>query len=179
MERASRGLFVGRFQPFHLGHLEAVKYILSRETEVIIVVGSAQYSHSLENPFTAGERIEMIRRALDREDVDTSRYYLIPVEDVNIHAVWVSHLVSKVPSFQIVYSNEPLTRQLFEDAGYQVEDIPFFDRGRYYATEIRQRILNGKPWEKLIPHPVAEFIKSIKGDRRVKVLASNDKPKSV
>ncbi|MEM3079801.1 MAG: adenylyltransferase/cytidyltransferase family protein, partial [Thermoproteota archaeon] len=53
---SSRGLFIGRFQPFHLGHLKAVEYIINRVDEVIIGIGSAQYSHTLENPFTAGER---------------------------------------------------------------------------------------------------------------------------
>ncbi|RLF01945.1 MAG: nicotinamide-nucleotide adenylyltransferase, partial [Thermoprotei archaeon] len=57
-----RGLFVGRFQPFHLGHLKALRWILEREDEVIICIGSAQYSHSLRNPFTVGERVEMIWR---------------------------------------------------------------------------------------------------------------------
>lgn len=177
MRSIDRGLFVGRFQPFHLGHLEAAKHILSREEEMIIAIGSAQYSHSLDNPFTAGERIEMIRRALDVEKVDSCSYYLIPVEDVNVHSVWVPHVISRVPKFHIVYSNEPLTRRLFEEAGYQVEPIPFFDRNRYSATEIRRRILEGEPWEELVPHPVAEFIKSIGGDRRIQVLASTDKPK--
>ncbi|MEM2915309.1 MAG: adenylyltransferase/cytidyltransferase family protein, partial [Candidatus Bathyarchaeia archaeon] len=64
-EASSRALYVGRFQPFHLGHLEAVKYMLRNSKEVIIVIGSAQESHTLTNPFTAGERVYMIRLALD------------------------------------------------------------------------------------------------------------------
>jgi len=47
-----RGLFVGRFQPFHLGHLGVVKDILNEVDELVIVVGSAQYSHRIDNPFT-------------------------------------------------------------------------------------------------------------------------------
>ena len=37
-----RGLYVGRFQPFHLGHLGAVKSILEDVEELVIVIGSAQ-----------------------------------------------------------------------------------------------------------------------------------------
>ena len=62
--RFNRGLFVGRFQPFHLGHLDAIEATLERVEELIIVVGSGEYSHSDKNPFTAGERVEMIRAAL-------------------------------------------------------------------------------------------------------------------
>src|SRR5437870_10806299 len=67
------GLYVGRFQPFHLGHLKAVKYILGRVDELIIVVGSAQHSHTLDNPFTAGERITMIRLALKQAGIGPDR----------------------------------------------------------------------------------------------------------
>ncbi|HDJ89497.1 MAG TPA: nicotinamide-nucleotide adenylyltransferase, partial [Thermoprotei archaeon] len=57
-----RGLFIGRFQPFHLGHFYALKWILSKVDEVIIGIGSAQVSYTIKNPFTLGERIEMIWR---------------------------------------------------------------------------------------------------------------------
>ncbi|TMI56005.1 nicotinamide-nucleotide adenylyltransferase, partial [Candidatus Bathyarchaeota archaeon] len=41
------GLYVGRFQPFHLGHLEAVRHILSKVDELVVVVGSAHDSHTI------------------------------------------------------------------------------------------------------------------------------------
>ena len=78
-----RGLFVGRFQPFHNGHLEVIKRILTEVDELIIIVGSAQYSHRLDNPFTAGERIAMIKRALGEIGVEFSRIWIIPVPDFN------------------------------------------------------------------------------------------------
>lgn len=53
-----RGIYPGRFQPFHLGHLEVLKWGLNKVDELIVLVGSAQESHTLTNPFTAGERIE-------------------------------------------------------------------------------------------------------------------------
>jgi nicotinamide-nucleotide adenylyltransferase len=64
-----RGLYVGRFQPFHNGHLDAIKYALNSVDELVIVIGSAQYSHHSHNPFTAGERLTMVRRALDEAGV--------------------------------------------------------------------------------------------------------------
>ncbi len=57
---SDRAVFVGRFQPYHKGHHEAVKYILGKYSELVIVVGSAQENYTWENPFTAGERVEMI-----------------------------------------------------------------------------------------------------------------------
>jgi len=170
-----RALFVGRFQPFHKGHLEAVKIILKENDEVVIVIGSSQYSHKLENPFTAGERIVMIRRALEAEGIDSSRYWLIPVPDIHIHMIWVSEVVGYTPEFQVVYTNEPVTRRLFIEAGFKVKPIPFIKRRTYSATEIRRRILEDKNWETLVPKAVAEYIKEIGGVQRIKDLAKTDK----
>lgn len=170
-----RALYVGRFQPFHLGHLEAVRYILSNARELIIVVGSSQESHTIENPFTAGERIYMIRLALNEINVDPNRYYIIPVIDLDIHSLWVSHVCSHVPKFDVVYSNEPLTRRLFIESGFRVESIPFFKRDVCSATEIRRRMILGLNWEELLPKRVAAYIKEIKGVERLRDLAKTDK----
>ncbi|MEM0351214.1 MAG: nicotinamide-nucleotide adenylyltransferase, partial [Archaeoglobaceae archaeon] len=91
-----RGLFIGRFQPYHLGHHEVVKKILEEVDELIIGIGSAQESHSIENPFTAGERVLMISRALDEIGVK-KKVYIIPLEDIYRNSLWVSHVCSMVP----------------------------------------------------------------------------------
>jgi len=93
------GLYIGRFQPFHLGHLEAVRHILGKVDELVIVVGSAHDSHTIENPFTAGERITMIRLALKETKIDANRYTVLPLPDAEFHKVWVSHLLSQTPGF--------------------------------------------------------------------------------
>jgi nicotinamide-nucleotide adenylyltransferase len=174
-KRFTRALYVGRFQPFHLGHLEAVRHILRNADEIIIVVGSAQESHTLDNPFTAGERAYMIRIALNEAGIDPAKYYIIPVIDLDVHGIWVSHVCSYVPRFDVVYSNEPLTRRLFIESGFKVESIPFFKRNICSATEIRRRMLAGASWEELLPKSVVNFIKEIKGIERLKDLAKTDK----
>src|SRR4030066_2421823 len=124
----SRGLYVGRFQPFHFGHLDAIKEVLEAVDELVIAIGSAQYSHSLNNPFTAGERLVMVRQALKEADVAGSRTWIVPVPDVHLHMLWVSALEGYTPRFNVVYSNEPLTCRLFTEAGYKVKSIGFFQR---------------------------------------------------
>ena len=44
---------MGRFQPFHLGHLDLVKQILKESDEIIILVTSAQFNYLEKDPFTA------------------------------------------------------------------------------------------------------------------------------
>ncbi len=172
-----RGLLIGRFQPFHLGHLHCVTYALKKLPEVIMAIGSAQFSHTLHNPFTAGERVTMIRLAMDEAKVDAGKYYLIPIRDLRIHDLWVPHLVSQTPRFEVVFSNEPITSRLFKEAGFRVEPLPFYDRDTYSSTEIRERVVRGDSWEKLVPASVAAYIKSIFGDERLKELAVSDEPK--
>jgi len=169
-----RGLFVGRFQPFHMGHLKAVKEILEKLDELGIVVGSSQYSHKMNNPFTAGERITMIRGALEKEGVSPSRYWIVPVPDVHVHMTWVAQVIGYTPKFTVVYTNDPLTRRLFIEAGYEVKPVPFHKRKLYSATEIRKRMLSGKDWEELLPSTVVQFIKEINGVERLRDLAKTD-----
>jgi len=176
VKKLKRGLLVGRFQPFHLGHLSAIKTSLEQVEELIIVVGSAEYSHSDKNPFTAGERVEMIRDSLKEANIDPAKYMIIPIRDVHIHATWAAFIVSQVPKFDIVFTNEPLTSRLFKERGYRVERIQFFDRTTYSATEIRDRILNGKNWESLVPKSVAELLVSFGGIERIRELAMSDSP---
>jgi nicotinamide-nucleotide adenylyltransferase len=169
-----RGIFVGRFQPIHKGHLGAIKNILEKVDELVIVVGSSQYSHRLDNPFTTGERITMIRKALEEEGIQLSRYWIIPVPDVHIHILWVSQIIGYSPKFEVVYTNEALTRRLFIEAGFKVEPVFFIRRKVYSATEIRKRMLNGKNWEELVPNSVAHFIKEIDGVARLRDLTKTD-----
>lgn len=170
-----RGLYVGRFQPFHLGHLKAIQEVLNEAEEVAIVIGSAQYSHNLSDPFTAGERLVMIRRALREAEVDSSRVWIVPVPDVHLHMLWVSALEGYTPSFNVVYSNEPLTRRLFTEAGYKVKGVRFYQRKVYTSTLIREKMLKDKSWASLVPETVAKFIIEIDGVNRLRDLNRTDK----
>ncbi|MEM3713335.1 MAG: nicotinamide-nucleotide adenylyltransferase [Nitrososphaeria archaeon] len=171
-----RGLYLGRFQPFHLGHLESVKYCLTKCQEVIIVVGSAQASHTFENPFTAGERVEMILLALKEYEIDLSRCIVIPIEDTinNNHSLWVSKVISLTPKFEAVFTNSPLSKILFEEARIKVESIPFVLRREYSGTKIRKMIVEGGKWDKFVPKSVYEYIISIKGVERLRRIIETD-----
>jgi len=170
-----RGLLVGRFQPFHSGHLGAIKDILREVEELVIVIGSAQYSHTIANPFTAGERLIMIRKALEENKMDNSRIWIVPVPDVHLHMMWVSALEGYTPHFDVLYSNEPLTRRLFIEAGYKVKAIRFHERKLHSSTEIRKRMLKDESWEQLVPKSVASFIREIDGVNRLRDLNKSDK----
>ena len=170
----TRALFVGRFQPFHYGHLHAIQTIIKECDELVLVVGSAQMSHEPDNPFTAGERLEMIRAALDAAGVPPDRYLIIPIPDAPAHRVWVSAVESQTPRFDTVYSNQSLTRRLLIEAGYDVRRIEMYERGKYEATEIRRRILEAQDWSDLVPPEVYRIVLEIDGENRIRDLAKSD-----
>ncbi len=169
----SRGLYIGRFQPLHNGHLFAIKWILERENELIIAIGSSQYSHTLRNPFTVGERIEMIWQTLKEENLlDKTIITIVPDTDSR-HSLWVSLLLSHVPRFDRAYTNDPITKLLLNEAGIKVRNIPFYKRDLLEATKIRKLIIEGNNiWEQLVPRPVSEYIKRSGCLERLRVLAN-------
>ena len=169
-----RALFIGRFQPFHYGHLYAIQTILNECDNLILVVGSAQMSHQHDNPFTAGERIEMIRAALNAAKVPSDRYMIIPISDAPAHRVWVSAVESQTPRFDLVYSNQSLTKRLLIEAGYEVRPIDLYERGKFEASEIRRRILMSEDWRDLVPPEVHRIVQEIDGENRIRDLAKSD-----
>ena len=166
-----RGILIGRMQPVHNGHMEVIKRILEEVDEIVIGIGSAQLSHEVKDPFTAGERILMMTQALAEIDVDPSRYYIIPMQDINFNAIWASHVKMLTPPFSIVYSGNPLVKQLFAEEGYEVRQPPLYDRIHLSGTEVRRRILEDKNWQELVPKATADLLKEIDGVNRLKNLS--------
>lgn len=171
-----RGFFVGRFQPFHRGHIRVVEHCADEVDSVVIGIGSAERSHTVKNPFTAGERAEMIYRAVADMAI---RAYVTPVTDIESNAKWVAHVVEFCPPFDVVYTNNPLVDRLFGEADHEVRALPFFDRESYRGTEIRRRIIAGEAWADLVPDPVRKAIDEFDGVTRLRTVASDDDPDAV
>ncbi len=177
-----RAFFIGRFQPCHLGHVEVLRRILKEVDELIVGIGSAQESHTIENPFTAGERMLMVSRAIDelmdamvgREIEKPRKVYVVPLEDIYRNSLWVSHVRSMVPPFSVVYSNNPLVVRLFKEAGVEVRSTKLYRRFEYQGTEIRKKMLEGEEWRKFVPRCVAEVIDEVKGVERIREIAGKD-----
>jgi nicotinamide-nucleotide adenylyltransferase len=167
----TRGFYIGRFQPYHEGHHAMVEQIAEEVDELVLGIGSADQSHTPRNPFTAGERIMMITQATLPLELVT---YAVPIEDLNRNAVWVSHVQSMSPRFDVAYSNNPLVVRLFEEAGVEVRGSELFRRDEFQGSEIRDRILAGDDWTDLVPDPVAAVMDEIDGVARLRQVAESD-----
>lgn len=160
-----RGLVVGRFQPFHKGHLKSIQEALSHCDDVVVVIGSAEESHTVDNPLTASERYQMILSSLSDEEI--SRIHIIPIRDIHRYSVWVNHIESYVPPFDVVFSNSPITRSLFSQVGYDVRRTKAYSPRQYKGSEIRKRLAEGAKWRHLVPKPVARMIDELEIGQRL------------
>jgi nicotinamide-nucleotide adenylyltransferase len=167
-------LLIGRYQPFHNGHLEVVKEILNECELLIIAVGSAQYSHTRENPFSGGERLGMISAALAGADIPLHRYMIVPIPDINNNSLWVAHLKTYCPPFDVAYTRNPLSKRLFEESNVRVKEQPLYDRVKYSGTAIREKMIEDGNWECLVPRGVSDEIKRIDGIMRLKSVIGTD-----
>ncbi len=169
-----RGLLIGRFQPFHRGHLSVVREIRRARPDapLLLGIGSAQESFTWRNPFTAGERFEMIARAVDEAELE--RVEIVPVLDIQRHSIWVRYLEGLLPVFDRVYTNNPLTRLLFERGGYDVESPPLVDRRRYEGERLRGLLANDRGWKELVPPSVARYLESVGAPDRLRVLRTGE-----
>lgn len=169
-------MFLGRFQPYHNGHHAIIQQIFqSKEIdELIIAIGSAQESHTLKDPFTAGERIMMITKALEdlKPPITT---YVLPIEDIERNSLYVAHIRSLTPPFEIVYSNNPLVQQLFEERGIAVRLLPYVERAQWDGTKIRELMVRGEDWKAYVPPVVAQVIEEIGGVERLRHIHKTDK----
>ncbi|MFB6090718.1 MAG: nicotinamide-nucleotide adenylyltransferase [Halobellus sp.] len=166
-----RGFYIGRFQPYHDGHHRMVAEIANEVDELVLGIGSAGDSHTPRNPFTAGERVMMVTKSVAELDVTT---YAVPIEDLERNSVWVSHVQSMSPAFDVAYSNNPLVIQLFSEAGVEVRQSPMFNRDVLEGTELRARMIRGDDWEHLVPDPVVDVIGEIDGIERIQRVSDTD-----
>jgi len=81
-------VYIGRFQPFHQGHLATLRQALTEAERVVVLLGSARASRTQRNPWTWQERAAMLTAAVAPEDA--ARIHCAPLRDYPYDdAAWV------------------------------------------------------------------------------------------
>jgi nicotinamide-nucleotide adenylyltransferase len=187
----TRGLMVGRFQPFHNGHLHLAKQILKECHELIIAIGSAQFNYIYKDPFTAGERVLMIHSALASEpsDIDLRKCYIIPIVNDENNARWFGHIKSMVPPFHVLYTGNEFVAGLAARE-VEIKKPSFLKKEEYNGTNIRKQMAAAssqqqnsdqqkqqkqlQDWKDLVPNAVCTIIEEIDGVKRIEMLLGSD-----
>lgn len=160
----------GRFQPFHVDHLELVQWALAHAEKVCIGVtnpcselrqahpASAHRHRADANPWNDAQRAALIRAALDAASVPVARYDIVPFP-LDDPSRWPAILPAGTPQLVRVFSDwerEKLRR--FEAAGYPVVALQGDPERRISATDIRSAMANGAPWQHWVPPGARELL---------------------
>ena len=162
------GLLIGRFQPFHLGHLDAVLFGLSRTENLFIGIGSSNKSNERRNPFSAEERKEMIISSIEPSMAD--RFKIFDIPDVGNHEKWTFEIEKIVPKYDIVFTNDEFTKTLFEKREMNVVPVVLKDREKFSGTNIRELIAGNKNWQDLVPQGTQKVLDNLNAKERLKNL---------
>ncbi|MHA1689031.1 MAG: nicotinamide-nucleotide adenylyltransferase [Promethearchaeota archaeon] len=169
------GLFIGRFQPLHHGHVHILN-IMRKECQFMkIGIGSAQLSYEKNNPFTAKERRKFIQAALKKRDVPPETYEIYEIPDIFNANKWVDHVISIVGNFDILYSNSDWVRDLFQKKGYKISKKHLIFKNKFNGSHVRNLISrNDETYRYLIPNEVIDIMKQIDGFKRIRKLNRNN-----
>ena len=162
------GLLIGRFQPFHLGHLDAVLFGLAKTENLFICIGSSNKSNERKNPFSAEERREMIKLSIEPSITDRIKIFDIP--DVDNHEKWTFEIDQIVPKYGAVFTNDEFTKTLFEKRQINVISVVLKDREKFSGTNIRQLIVDDKNWQDLVPQGTRKVLDNLNAKERLKNL---------
>lgn len=157
-------LFIGRFQPYHIGHHLVIQGMTKLCSKVVIGIGSSDKSGTAENPYTAQERKEMIQQSLQDEDIiPMFDVVFVDLPDHNDDAQWTQHVLEKVGPIDMIWTGNEETKKCFEGK-LEIKDIK--EVPGISATAIREMIKNGDTeWKTKVPGAVVKDIQDLGYDR--------------
>ena len=167
-------LIIGRFQPFHSGHLEIIKKYHRKGFFVKIVIGSTQKFHMRDDPFTKDERIDMINKALFAHNIKNFKVIFVP--DVSNDNEWVDLIKKKSGHFDVLFTGNPWVKRLFRNTGVELHEYnERLDRIRgIKAKDIRKNLVSSKS-SRGLPKAVFQQLKIIGAFDRLKEMHDSKK----
>ena len=154
-----KGIYAGRFQPFHLGHKDAIRHILSIIDEDLYLIICSKKVEPLDdrNPWKYEERVKMIKNS-----INTKRIHFMHVKDQDNDKAWINVINENIPKGEIIsFSNNPKTTTAFKEHGFKTASLPM-KFSSINATLIRRQILRGGVWSHLVPTGTVETLEDIR-----------------
>lgn len=162
-------VIIGRFQPFHVGHLEMVQSAYDISDEVVLFIGSANKPTSDKNPWTHRERLLMIYDSIQESKMNIGRFHFFPAMDCEKNSDWVKQIklltelaVSKKSHIQLVGHNR-------DDSSFYLSLFPFWNfhevgefKDNISATEVRKLFFENQDFSKFVPNGTKKIIENTK-----------------
>ena len=165
-----RGMIHGRFQPFHVGHLEYLKGAAARSDEVFVGITNPDPRRVREepadplrhlpesNPYTYTERLLMISEVARDEGIAV---HVIPFP-VNEPELWPAYVPEGVTQYLRLFSEWGGTKlDRLREAGYEVVILDEGAEKGISGADVREAMRGGGDWEPLVPPGVARVIRSL------------------
>ena len=156
-------VFIGRFQPFHLAHMQTVKIALEQSQNVILALGSAQNERNIKNPFSASEREQMILSNFSA--ADQKRIKFVHVVDVYDDEKWQKLVKSLVSEVVEPEAKVGLIGHFKDESSYYLQLFPEWEmveleslKGAISATPLREAYYRGEIIESAFPWGTSEFL---------------------
>lgn len=159
----STALFIGRFQPLHKGHMEAIRSTMKKHKKLIIAI-AATNKLNWENPFTFKERADMIHLCFG------DKIKIIGIHDMDNDKHWANYLVKR-EKFDVVVTGSPWVKKCFHKLK-RIESPKFVNSDKYSGIKIREKINHGKQWKEAVPSKIVKYIEKIDGINRIKLLSN-------
>ena len=160
-------VFIGRFQPFHLAHMQTVQIALAHSENVILALGSAQDERNIKNPFSALEREQMILSNFSQDD--QKRIHFVHVIDVYNDVKWVKLVKSLVSEVVKPTDRVGLIGHFKDDSSYYLQLFPEWKMleleslvGAISATPLREAYYRGEIKEQDFPQGTIDFLQHFK-----------------
>ena len=125
-----KAAFIGRFQPFHLGHLHAIEQF--EDDHDIVIVIADESSRTEDNPLTFDERKAIIENCINLE--------VVTLENHESDEVWANNLVDKTGAEAVISRNEWTIEAIKDNSDLEILEQEFKNKDMYSGTEVRRRI---------------------------------------
>lgn len=181
MNRIDFGVFIGRFQPLHVGHEHVIARALEQVDRLIVLVGSANVARDPRNPFTFAEREAMLRSAF-RYEMAEGRLIVAPLDDhLYSDTAWVAEVQRKVRAIVLDHGNHhgfqnrgiadfrvALTGYGKDASSYYLKLFPEWENlqidsqyGTFSSTDVRRRYFQRIPEiaDTILSGGVADFLR--------------------
>jgi nicotinamide-nucleotide adenylyltransferase len=159
MKKYKVALFIGRFQPFHNGHLYSLKKCLELAERVIVGIGSSQESNTENNPWDFETRKEMIE-ALREESLE-----IVAIPDLFDDQRWGDQLLSVLSARGFVVAevvgvgNNDWTNRIFKAVGIDVYETGLYKRDELEGIKIRELMKkNDITWKARVPESIVKWM---------------------